>query len=109
MKPMPGPSHSSPRKIRLASYPRARATLIIGACQTSLSSRTQNFIQPHDREALQLRSFGCVHHFHLRIAQRPLRELLLMDLSSLVAGVRTPVSVRPEEVRSVHIEAEHHD
>src|SRR5690606_943333 len=99
MKPMPGPSHSSPRKIRLASYPRARATLIIGACQTSLSSRTQNFIQPHDREALKVRPLCRVQYFDARVSLAPLRELLLMDLSSLVAGVRTPVSVRPEEVR----------
>src|SRR5690606_25181990 len=99
----------SPRKIRLASYPRARATLIIGACQTSLSSRTQNFIQPHDWEALELRSLCCVHDFDVRIALRPSGELLLVYFAPLVARIRAAVLVGPEEVRSVHIESEHHD
>src|SRR5690606_41014820 len=102
MKPIPGPSHSSPRKIRLASYPRARATLIIGACQTSLSSRTQNFIQPHDREALKVRPLCRVQYFDARVSLAPLRELLFVNFSPLVARIRAAVLVGPEEVRSVH-------
>lgn len=52
MNPIPGPRASSPRKMRLASYPRWRAAFIAASCQTWRVSRIRNRNMPPNKKGL---------------------------------------------------------